>query len=182
MIIKVNKLSNSITEQAKVSISAAEGELSERIRNFKNIHANKGTSNSGRYVQGLKELLLEHVNNIYDIFWEQLYLNVKSNPAILTSEKIKLIIKNASRTSVGQAESELMLEIRKTEPYTKDAERLFEQMKFASLADSNLNRRVKEYQENLLPLEANVYSKSSRNIAIWSLVVASLALLISLYK
>lgn len=155
-------------------------DLNLKIRSFQNMHTARGTFNSGRYLEETKDLLVERINTVYDRIWQEIYSCLQERHILLKKEEIFKLINDYSKNSIDHAESVLLNQIRRAEPFSDGQQRKLSELNLCTTVAGDLQKKVNQYKKDLESIEKNMYSRQSRNIALWSFFVAFLALILSI--
>lgn len=176
---KLKKIKKKISSRINQVIDFSNNQIINKVKALKNKHAAVGTVRNGRYCFELRDVLLKHLEEVFDIIWEGIFSYIKMEKIVLEHEDLLILIRDFSKSSFDISEQKLKEEVGRVCADEGEVINILTELNFRGTIQQNLNRKIKVYQDQQVPLEANMFTMQSRNIARWSLIVSIGALVVA---
>lgn len=174
----LGEISPKIDEQLK----AVSHKLEEKLRLLENRHAAAGTFRSGNFLHNLKQMLIEHFNDVLDMICLATTTHVKENAINIDSNQIFNLLKELSNHTKEQLQNTLKKSIKKQNVSEEQEKRISDELNLLAALNAELRAKSQKCSLELIPDEAIKISKTSNKIALGSLLIALVALIVSILK
>ncbi len=172
-----------IMEKVKPRLYKENKNLEESVVGLKAKLNAEGMLNSGRFLEQLNALLLNHINSVSHIIWHETFSLVQTYVIKVEIAEIAQIVYKVSSNYIMFTE-----ELLKKEVESKNSENVLKELDFSGKTKEILESNINVYELNLRGFikeeyekaEALKLAKNSKAISIWSIVVSTVIALVAI--